>query len=65
MNSELQITLDEVLPRLSQSLQRKLLYSVELQRNLHLLMIVRTDSISLFQAERTASVFIMLQSLLE
>ena len=32
MNSELQITLDEVLPRLSQSLQRKLLYSVELLR---------------------------------
>lgn len=32
MNSELQITLDEVLPRLSQSLQRKLLHSVELLR---------------------------------
>ena len=32
MNSELQITLDEVLTRLSQSLQRKLLYSVELLR---------------------------------
>lgn len=32
MNSELQITIDEVLPRLSQSLQRKLLYSVELLR---------------------------------
>lgn len=32
MNSELQITLDEVLPRLSQSLQRKLLYSVDLLR---------------------------------
>ena len=32
MNSELQITLDEVLPKLPQSLQRKLLYSVELLR---------------------------------
>lgn len=32
MNSELQITLDEVLPRLSQLLQRKLLHSVELLR---------------------------------
>ena len=32
MNSELQITIDEVLPNLPQSLQRKLLYSVELLR---------------------------------
>lgn len=32
MNSELQITLDEVLPRLSQSLRRKMLHSVELLR---------------------------------
>ena len=32
MNSELQITLDEVLPKLPQSLQRKLLHSVELLR---------------------------------
>lgn len=32
MNSELKITLDEVLPRLSQSLQRKLLHSVDLLR---------------------------------
>ena len=32
MNSELQITLDEVLPKLPQSLQRKLLHSVDLLR---------------------------------
>ena len=32
MNSELQITIDEVLPKLPQSLQRKLLYSVDLLR---------------------------------
>ena len=32
MNSELQITLDEVLPKLPQSLQRKLLHGVDLLR---------------------------------
>ena len=32
MNSELQITLDEVLPKLQQSLQRKLLHGVDLLR---------------------------------